>query len=212
MPDRFSAQHQPRPHAIVVCYGLLFAAFIALLIGSASADEPDKNAKPIGPKVGEVANDFDLKALDGENVTLSELVKEGPVVLVVLRGYPGYQCPICNSQVGDFVGKAKKFDESDAKLVFVYPGPAAGLEGKAKEFVRGKTLPKNVFLVLDPDFRLTTDYGLRWDAPNETSYPSTFIIDGSRKIRFAKVSTSHGGRAKATEVLDAIAKLKESKG
>lgn len=152
-----------------------------------------------------------MKALDGESVKLSKLAKEGPVVLVVLRGYPGYQCPICNVQVGDFVGKAKKFAASDAKLVFVYPGPAEGLEGKAKEFIRGKTLPENVFLVLDPDYKLINEYGPRWDAPNETSYPSTFVIDKAGKIHFAKVSTSHGGRAKATEVLDALDKLGKPK-
>jgi peroxiredoxin len=211
MPLRASAPPPATPHAIVGGYILLIGAFAALVIGTASADEPDGSAEAIGPKVGEIAKDFDLKALDGEDVKLSKLVAEGPVVLVVLRGYPGYQCPICNSQVGDFLGKARKFDEAEARLVFVYPGPAAGLEGKANEFVRGKTLPENVFLVLDPDFRLTNDYSLRWDAPNETSYPATFVIDGSRKIRFAKVSASHGGRAKATEVLDAIAKLNASK-
>jgi len=211
MPLHLAALHRARSRSIVAGYVLLFAAFLAALVGTASADVPDKNARPGGPKVGEVAKDFDLKAVDGESVTLSKLVDEGPVVLVVLRGYPGYQCPICNSQVGDFLGKAKTFDASHANLVFVYPGPAEGLEGKAKEFVRGKTLPKNVFLALDPDFRFTNDYGLRWDAPHETSYPSTFIIDRSRKVRFAKVSTSHGGRAKATDVLDALAKLENLK-
>jgi peroxiredoxin len=175
------------------------------------AAEPESETRRIGPKVGELARDFNLKALDGEAVSLSELAKQGPVVLVVLRGYPGYQCPVCNVQVGDFLGKTKKFTASQANLVFVYPGPAKDLDEKAKDFIRGKTLPSNVFLLLDPDFELTNNYGLRWNAPNETSYPSTFVIDQSRKIRFAKVSTSHGGRAKATEVLDELGKLSKTK-
>ena len=47
-------------------------------------------------------------------------------------------------------------------------------------------------------------YGLRWDAPNETAYPSTFIVHRDGLIRFAKVSRTHGGRASATEVLAAL--------
>ncbi|MBA3315986.1 MAG: peroxiredoxin family protein [Planctomycetota bacterium] len=187
-------------------------AIVFIASGHASfAAEPAAAAKAHGPKVGDVAKDFELKGLDGEAVRLSKLVEDGPVVLVVLRGYPGYQCPICNVQVGDFLGKAAKFDAADANLVFVYPGPAKGLEDKATEFLRGKTLPENVFLVVDPDYGFTNDYGLRWDAPQETAYPSTFVIDGDRKVRFAKVSTSHGGRAKASEVLEAVTTLNTGK-
>lgn len=35
-------------------------------------------------------------------------------------------------------------------------------------------------------------------------YPSTFIIDGKRAVTFAKISKSHGGRAKAEEVLKVL--------
>ncbi len=48
------------------------------------------------PKVGDVAPDFALSALQGETVRLSDAIKTGTVVLIALRGYPGYQCPVCN--------------------------------------------------------------------------------------------------------------------
>src|SRR5689334_12150665 len=56
-------------------------------------------------------------------------------------------------------------------------------------------------ILLDPDYALTTAYGLRWDAKNETAYPSTFVIDGKRKVTFTKVSTSHSDGAKVEDVL-----------
>lgn len=43
------------------------------------------------PAVGESARDFTLRGLDGQAVALSSLEKSGPVVVLVLRGWVGYQ-------------------------------------------------------------------------------------------------------------------------
>jgi peroxiredoxin len=163
---------------------------------ASAADKP--------PVVGEIARDFTLDAVDGEKTQLSQLQKKGPVVLIVLRGFPGYQCPVCNAQVGQFLASAKKLQARNTNVVLVYPGPAEGLKQHAQEFIRGKTLPENVYLLLDPDFHFTNAYDLRWNAKNETAYPSTFVIDADGKIQFAKVSMTHGGRASVDEVLKAI--------
>ena len=161
--------------------------------------------KALPPAVGDEARDFTLNAVDGESVSLSKLTKAGPVVVVMLRGYPGYQCPVCNLQVGQFLASSKKFQAAKANIVLVYPGPADGLKEHAAEFIRGKTLPDNVYLVLDPDFEFTTAYGLRWNAKNESAYPSTFVVDKAGKVTFAKVSMTHGDRASADQVLKALA-------
>lgn len=169
-----------------------------------SGDPPSPWSAEVGPKVGEEAKDFELTALGGENVKLSKLTEGGPVVLVVLRGYPGYQCPICTKQFAEFRGKADEFKAAGARVVFVYPGPAEKLKEHAGEFVKGKDYPAHFHFLLDPDYAFTTAYGLRWDAKNETAYPSTFVIDGMRKVTFAKVSTTHGDRAKVDDVLKAV--------
>ncbi|MBA4067540.1 MAG: bacteriocin [Isosphaera sp.] len=177
--------------------GLAAVAFVlAAGCAAAAADKP--------PAVGDEAKDFELAALGGEKVKLSKLAEKGPVALVVLRGYPGYQCPICSVQVKEFVDRADAFKKAGAQVVFVYPGPADGLKDKAGEFVKGKDYPAHFTFLLDPDYAFTTDYGLRWDAKNETAYPSTFVLDGKRKVTFAKVSTTHGGRAKADDVVKAL--------
>lgn len=179
----------------------LLAALVALPHVRLCADD---KSKPARPAVGQQAADFELKALEGEDVKLSKLVADGPVVLIVLRGFPGYQCPVCTAQVGQFLAKAKQFSAARAKIVLIYPGPADGLKKHAADFVRGKTLPENFYLVLDPDYDFTKSYHLRWDAPQETAYPATFVIDRERKIQFAKISTTHGGRASVDEVLKAL--------
>jgi peroxiredoxin len=156
------------------------------------------------PAVGDIASDFSLEAVDGEKTSLSPLLKKGPVVLIVLRGFPGYQCPVCNAQVGQFLASAKKLQARDANVILVYPGPAPGLKQHAQEFIRGKTLPENFYILLDPDFELTNAYHLRWEAKNETAYPSTFVINADGRIQFAKVSMTHGNRASVDEVLKVI--------
>jgi peroxiredoxin len=170
----------------------------------ASDDPPPPRAAVVGPKVGDEAKDFELASIGGEKVKLSKLTERGPVVLVVLRGYPGYQCPICTKQFAEFRGKADEFKKAGAQVLFVYPGPADGLKDKAAEFVKGTDYPAHFTLLLDPDYTFTTAYGLRWDAKNETAYPSTFVIDGKRTVTFAKVSTAHGDRAKVQDVLSKV--------
>ena len=160
--------------------------------------------EPVPPVVGDQARDFTLVSLEGADVTLSKLTQGGPVVLVVLRGYPGYQCPICSLQVAGLQRSKSKLAKASAQVVLVYPGEAAELDQRAKEFLRGKELPKGFQMVLDPDYAFTLAYGLRWDAPRETAYPSTFVIDSENVVRFAKVSKSHGGRAKPAEIIAAL--------
>ncbi len=161
------------------------------------------------PKVGDKAPDFSLKGLDDATVRLSELTRTGNVVLVVLRGWPGYQCPICDAQVHDFIASASGFAEAKARLVFVYPGPAANLKAHAQEFKdwKGKQWPTEFLYVLDPDYTMVNAYGLRWDAPAETAYPSTFVIDQKGNIHSVKISHSHGDRTKAADVLAQVKQL-----
>lgn len=110
-------------------------------------------------------------------------------------------------QVVDLLKSADALKMAGSKVVLVYPGPAEGLTERAQEFLRNTTLPDHFALVIDPDYMLTNDYHLRWNAPRETAYPSSFVIDGEGKVRFALVSKTHGGRAKAADLLAAIKKL-----
>jgi thioredoxin-dependent peroxiredoxin len=155
------------------------------------------------PQVGSMAPDFTLKTLGDQPVRLKDLTAKSEVVLVVLRGWPGYQCPFCTRQAHDFVRHEEKFKADGAQVVMVYPGPADDLKAHAAEFLQDKNWPKDFLLVLDPDYSFTKAYGLRWDAPKETAYPSTFIIGKDGKVTFAHISKQHGGRVGAETVLKA---------
>jgi peroxiredoxin Q/BCP len=152
------------------------------------------------PGLRDRAPDFTLSNLQGNPVRLSDELAKGPLVLVVLRGYPGYQCPLCNRQVREFIQHGAAFTDAGVRLLFVYPGPA----DKAADFMKDKSLPSNMTMVLDPAYEFTNLYGLRWDAPKETAYPSTFIIDKTGIVTFARISRTHGGRTSARELLDHV--------
>jgi peroxiredoxin len=182
-------------------FGLVTLVVSATQLPSQTAE---KAGKPARPSVGDLARDFELSSIDDKKVKLSTLTRNGPVVLIVLRGYPGYQCPICNRQVGDLLSNAKEFKDAKTNVVLVYPGPSDELKKRAEEFVRGKSLPEHFHLLLDPDYRFTAAYDLRWQAPGETAYPSAFVISTDGKVRFAKVSQSHGDRASTEDLLKAL--------
>ena len=178
---------------------LLICAFpLALVAGEA-------------PKAGDKAPDFTLKGLDDQTVRLSELTAKGNVALVVLRGWPGYQCPICDRQVQEFIASAPALAEAKAQIVFVYPGPANDLKAHAEQFKswKGKEWPREFLYLLDPDYTMVNAYKLRWDAPRETAYPSTFVLDKKGVVHFARISHSHGERSKAADVLAEAKKISE---
>src|SRR5262245_51073729 len=99
------------------------------------------------PKIGDTAPDFELKTLDGQPVRLSVLRSNSPVVLIVLRGWPGYQCPVCTAQVQDYISSADGFASAKVRVLMVYPGPAPDLKAHAKEFLNKKEWPKDFIYV-----------------------------------------------------------------
>jgi peroxiredoxin len=174
-----------------------------------AADDPAAGGHASGavPKVGDKAGDHTLDDVDGKPVRFSEQLKDGPLVVVVLRGWPGYQCPFCTKQVADLLAHANGFESAGARVMLVYPGPGEGLRAHAAEFRKGREFPAPFRLLVDPDYHFAASHGLRWDAPHETVYPATFVIDRGGTVRFARVSHEHGGRVAAKEILDALSSL-----
>lgn len=106
------------------------------------------------------------------------------------------------------MSQAGAFKTAGASVVLIYPGAAVSVQQYAADFITGKTLPEHFHFVTDPDLKTVNLYGLRWDAPQETAYPSTFVVDTRGVVRFAKISHSHGDRSSAPDVLSILQGLK----
>lgn len=190
--------HQPRS------WPLSMWILTAVLIIQ-TTDPPMASAS--SPSVGQVAPNFDLP-ISGEegSLALRDVLADGPAVVVVLRGYPGYQCRLCSFQLSELVRSARALRAKVAKVILVYPGAPNLLEEHALEFTPAK-LPEPFVLVRDPGYTMVNAYGLRWDAPRETAYPSTFVIDSDGTIAWAKVSQGHGDRSDPAAILSALNSL-----
>ena len=181
---------------------LLVLAVAASSVGAAA--EPSN----VGPKVGDKASDFDLPIVGGDGyLSLSDETDQGHVVVVVLRGYPGYQCPICQRQVSALVNRASALAQNAHRVILVYPGEGASLERRAEQFKGSRKLPDPLVLVRDDDLKMIESWGLRWQARRETAYPSTFVIDRHGRIRWRKISSSHADRSTVEEIVRELKKL-----
>jgi peroxiredoxin len=157
------------------------------------------------PAVGQQAPDFTLSALDGTSVSLNKLTASGRVVVVVLRGYPGYQCPFSQQQFQSYLQSAAQFAALGTQVLFVYPGTASkNLAADAADMAGNQPLASNVHLVLDPDYSFTNLYGLRWNDLNETAYPSVFVIHSGNSVIFEHVGQSHSDFTPVTDTLAVV--------
>lgn len=190
MTKRFIAAARQAAVLTIVAASLVFVA-------SASGQS-------MTPSVGMKAADFTLPDAVGAKVSLAGELARGPIVLIVGRGWPGYQCPFCTRQFAEFRSHAKELQQAGARVLWIYPGPAEELAKHASDFVGTTEIPSNFRVLIDPGYLFTNAYGLRWDAKNETAYPATFVIDRAGVIQFAKVSHEHGGRTTVPEVLGAL--------
>jgi peroxiredoxin len=187
---------------------LLVTAVVVFCLSLSAAAAQPRGPGPSAPKVGDIARDFVLQTMGGQRLRLSDELARGPLVLVVLRGWPGYQCPFCTRQFGDYLRNAERFASRSARVLFVYPGPAEGLSQHAVAFTGGKPMPAAFRILVDPDYTFTNAYGLRWNAPEETAYPSTFVLGADGKVAFAHISGEHGDRVSAEVALKALATVR----
>jgi peroxiredoxin len=172
--------------------GLLITLFVATSLRA--ADDPIRE--------GATAPDAQLQMLSGDTTSLSQLTAGKTTVVVFLRGYPGYQCPICSRQVADLLRRADVLTREGRQVLLVYPGEDPSLRGKARQFFRDFELPEGFRVVLDRGLELSTLYGLRWRAGRETVYPTTLVLSPQREVLFRRTSRSRGGRVAAEVLVD----------
>lgn len=172
-------------------------------------------------KVGDKAPDFTLKDAKGKEVTLSEMLKEGPVILTWYRG--GW-CPYCNIALAAMQEKLPDFKKAGAQLVALTPElPDKSLDTQQKNELE--------FTVLtDLNHGVARDYGLVFkltpkvrelykgffdlnefngkDAGNEDlPLAATYVIDGAGVVRWAFLDADYRKRAEPADVLEAVRAL-----
>jgi len=181
-------------------------------IETVRATDIEQSAK----QVGDTAIDAQLAGWDGNNVKLSDLWREGPIVLMWYRG--GW-CPYCNIQLRAMQQSMDNIENAGAKLVVLTPE----LPEKAKETAKANDL--DIVALHDKGNAVARKYGLVFQLP-ETIIPAyreklklpeytgndamelplaaTYVIDTSGKITYAFLDADYKKRAEPAEVIKAV--------
>lgn len=194
--------------------------FLVLLIMTASSVLAFSQDPNQGLRVGDKAPDFTLKNQQGEMVVLSELLKNGPVVITWYRG--GW-CPYCNIALKGLSDRADDIKQEGATLVALTPElPDKSLNTSEKNSLKFEVLSDvnnvvarkyDLVFKLDEQTGATYEQKFALSAQNgsgsrELPIPATYIVDRQGIIRYAYVNTDYKHRANPTEI---VLKLKELK-
>jgi len=176
---------------------------------------------PLNLNKGDLAPDFTLPNADGTPVNLTDLLKNGPVVMVFYRGI---WCPYCNLALKTYQQALSAIKENGANLVAISPmTPDNSLDIKQTNELdfyvlsdKGNTVAKQfTSIVKNPTASLQamTDLGYDFfsfydDGSTELPIPAAFVIDTDGTVIFAQ---SEGGdyrqRTDSDDILQALANI-----
>ncbi len=171
-------------------------------------------------KVGDKFPIFELPDSTGKQISSTELLAKGPLVLSFYRG--GW-CPYCNLELRALNNMQQEFSDHNAQLIAVSPQlPDASLSTEQQNELAytvlsdaANRLAKKCGLVFTLDERLIPVYDqLGLDIPKangDSSYelplPATYVVNTDGIITFAFVHEDYTLRAEPLDVLNAVREL-----
>ncbi len=167
-------------------------------------------------QVGATAPDFVLPDSQGKMVRLSEMLKDGPVIVTWYRG--GW-CPYCNLQLREYQAHVEDFKTLGATIVAISPQ-------KPDRSLETSNANNLAFPVLsDADNKVASQYGLTYKLPervakalegrldlseyngsasNELPVTATYVIARDGKIAHAFVDADYRKRAEPSDIMGAL--------
>jgi peroxiredoxin len=172
-------------------------------------------------KVGEIAPDFTLPDANKKMLTLSELLKSGPVVISFYRGN---WCPYCSLELKALQARLADIKALGAELVTI--SPQMPDESLSKEDIEAL----NFFVLSDQDAEVASQYGVAWNVPefilqhmkrdrdldladinngnrNILPIPATFVIDKNGVVVWQYTDIDFRTRAEPEDIISALKKL-----
>ena len=168
-----------------------------------------------GLPVGETAPDFTLLNALGKEVSLSEQLQSGPVVL---KFYRGEWCPLCNLDLRAVQQQLPRIESLSASMIAISPQrPYDALTAKEKNELEFEVLSdpnqgviKAYNLQFDPgeDYHSRRDLTLvNGDGSKLLPVPATFIINQDFTIEAAHVEANYTERMSPEETISVLEEM-----
>jgi peroxiredoxin len=166
--------------------------------------------------VGDEAPRWTLSNALGEEVSLDDRLRAGPVVLAFYRG--GW-CPYCNLQLRAYAEVLDEIDELGGQLIAISPQLPDDTLDTAERVALGFEVLSDLgnevarrHGIVHPIPAELRDYYSHLPAHNgddsfELPLPATFVIDPTGVIRFAFVDPDYRRRAEPADVLAALSTM-----
>jgi peroxiredoxin len=169
-------------------------------------------------QVGDKAPDFELTNASGETVQLSDVLKDGPVVLMWYRG--GW-CPYCNLALRAMQKELPNFEAQGATLIAISPEiPDESMSTTEKDELEFQvlsdlnntvardygivyTLTDGVASIYEEKFALSNHNGTDSE---ELPLAATYIIGQDGTITYAFLDADYRNRAEPSEITAALQK------
>jgi peroxiredoxin len=177
------------------------------------------------PNVGDEAIDFALPNEDGSEVSLTELLKTGPVIMSFFRGN---FCEFCRLEMKALHRSYHEFQRYNATLVGISPSFIS-----IKSLGEIDTTVYSYSILTDVGNKVAAAYGLRYKVGEELenmliamgtdlnsafgetdehtlSIPATFVVNTDRKIIFKFSDTDFTKRAEPADIIASLISISKS--
>ena len=170
---------------------------------------------------GDVLQDFTLPDATGKDVSVSELVADGPAVLVFYRG--GW-CPYCNLALHQYQAElVPQLSRFNARMVAISPQtPDDSLSTAEKHALQfpvlsdaGARIACQLGVTFQPaedvlEAQRTLGLDIREtnaECATELPMPTVIVVDRDRIVRFADVHPDYTSRTEVQAIISALADL-----
>lgn len=181
-----------------------------------------RGAPPDAVVAGDPMEDFTLPDANGVDVSLSQLVADGPAVLVFYRG--GW-CPFCNLALNQYQAElVPALERYGATLAAISPQkPDESLTTAEKHGLHfavlsdaGARTARRLGVAFEPTedvLEAQRALGLELTEGNAEGstaipMPTVLVVDSNRTVRFADVQADYTSRTEVSEILAALDELR----
>jgi peroxiredoxin len=135
----------------------IISALLPLLLFAVTVSAQEE--KPEGLFINSKAPDFKATDQNGKEVSLKELKKKGPVVIVFYRGY---WCPYCSKFLKKLQDSLQLITDKKASIVAITPEAKEGIDSTVQK--TGASFP----IIYDEDMKIAKNYGVFYRVDDRT--------------------------------------------